>query len=140
MVCGRNTSLLRAAGRIREKSGRTDVTVFGFVDFAYELISCADVVISKCGASTFMEILLLERIPVITSYLWEQEKGNRDFLVRTGTGYYEPRPRRLASLVLHLLEPGGPARDVHARIRGCGLRNGAPAVAEALLNDVAPDG
>jgi processive 1,2-diacylglycerol beta-glucosyltransferase/1,2-diacylglycerol 3-beta-galactosyltransferase len=34
---------------------------------------------SKCGASTFMEILLSKKIPIITDYIWEQEKGNVDY-------------------------------------------------------------
>jgi processive 1,2-diacylglycerol beta-glucosyltransferase/1,2-diacylglycerol 3-beta-galactosyltransferase len=132
IVCGRNASLERTARRIAAATGRTDVHVYGFVDFAYELITCADVVISKCGASTFMEILHLGRIPVITTYLWEQEKGNRDFLLRTETGFYENTPGRLPALVSRLLDPAGPAEEVRERIRLLHLRNGAPLVAQHL--------
>ena len=103
IVCGRNASLHRHATAIAARHpGR--VTVYGFVDFVYDLISIADIVVTKCGASTFMEIIMLRKVPVITNYLWEQEKGNVDFLVGNGLGLYEKRIRHLPTLLRRLLE------------------------------------
>jgi UDP-N-acetylglucosamine:LPS N-acetylglucosamine transferase len=133
MVCGKNTVLLRNAERIREQSGRGDITLYGYVDFAWELINAADIVISKCGASTFMEILLSGKIPVITDYLWEQEKGNKDFLERTGTGFFEPHLHRLPRLINRLLDDEALCEEVRSRARALGLRNGTPEVARQLV-------
>jgi UDP-N-acetylglucosamine:LPS N-acetylglucosamine transferase len=133
IVCGRNDTLLRHAEEIRDGSGRPDVTVYGYVDFAYELINSADIVISKCGASTFMEILISGKIPVITDYLWEQEKGNKDFLERTMTGFFEPRIRHLPRLINRLLTDEAFASACRSNIRGLHLRNGTPEVARWLV-------
>jgi len=46
-----------------------------FVDFVYDLLNATDILLTKCGASTIMEILMYEKIPVIIDYLWEQELG-----------------------------------------------------------------
>lgn len=133
IVCGRNAGLLRAAERVALASGRKDVRVYGYVDFADDLIHAADLVISKCGASTFTEILLSGKIPVITNYLWEQEKGNKDFLERSATGFYEPRLRRLPRLINRLLTDDALASAYRANIRTLGLTNGAPQVARWLV-------
>jgi UDP-N-acetylglucosamine:LPS N-acetylglucosamine transferase len=138
IVCGKNERLFRDAVRIRDTCGRRDVTVYGFVDFASELINAADIVISKCGASTFMEILISGRIPVITNYLWEQEKGNKDLLERSRSGFYEPRLRRLPGLVNRLLRDTAMASTCRTHISDLRLRNGTPEVARWLVEDLLP--
>lgn len=133
IVCGTNENLLRSAEQVAVSTGRKDLRVYGYVDFAYELINCADLVISKCGASTFMEILLSGKIPIITDYLWEQEKGNKDFLERSRTGFFEPRLRHLPRLVNRLLMDDRLQSDYRANIRNLQIRNGTPLVARWLV-------
>ncbi len=133
IVCGRDEGLRRRADVIRRASGRDDVVVYGYVDFAFELINAADVIISKCGASTFMEILLSGKIPVITDYLWEQEKGNVEFLVQSGSGFYEPRLARLPGLINRLLGEEDTASACRSATARLGLRNGTAEVAEFLV-------
>jgi len=139
IVCGKDRRLFQAATAIRDEAGRSDVTVYGFVDFASDLINAADVVISKCGASTFMEILIAGRIPVITNYLWEQEKGNKDLLERTRTGFYEPRLRRLTRLINRLLTDSALSVATRTHIRELQVRNGTPAVARWLVDRTVPE-
>ena len=66
------------------------IHVYGFVDFVYELINISDAVITKGGPATVMEILQLNKIPVISSYIWEQEKGNVELVTQSNVGFYEP--------------------------------------------------
>lgn len=132
IVCGKNRELLRDAMAFRER-GYPDLKVYGFVDFVYDLISCADVVITKCGASTFMEILMLGKIPVVTDYIWEQEKGNVEFLVKNKMGFFEHNLAKLPSLVDQLITDDAFYRSYHLNIVEAHLRNGTPEVAEWIV-------
>jgi UDP-N-acetylglucosamine:LPS N-acetylglucosamine transferase len=58
IVCGKNKKQFKKAIAIKEKKGLSNIKVFGFIDYVHELINISDVVLSKCGASTFMEILV----------------------------------------------------------------------------------
>ncbi len=111
--------------------------MFGFVDFIHDLITVSDVVISKCGASTFKEILLLGKIPVVTDYIWEQEKGNVDFLRKHQLGFFEPDLGKLTVLVRKLIDDRALFETMTANIANAGLRNGAPEVARWLVENEA---
>ena len=49
--------------KLRDKHRINNLKVFGYVDFIHSLINISDVVITKCGASTFMEILMMGKVP-----------------------------------------------------------------------------
>jgi len=99
IICGKNKSLYRNALSIKEQEGAHNLSIYGFVDFVYDLINVSDVVITKCGASTFMEIVISKKIPVVTNYIWEQEKGNKDFIVKNGMGVYVKDLNTLPSVI-----------------------------------------
>ena len=67
IVCGRNQSLFKQAKSIKRKLALNRLHILGFVDFVHELLSISDVVITKCGASTFMEVLLCGKVPLVNS-------------------------------------------------------------------------
>ena len=102
IICGKNKKLYNQALKIKEQNGFNHFKVFGYVDFVYELINISDVVITKCGASTFMEIIISEKIPVVNSYIWEQEKGNVDYIVDNNLGVYETNIKKLNEIVNNL--------------------------------------
>jgi processive 1,2-diacylglycerol beta-glucosyltransferase/1,2-diacylglycerol 3-beta-galactosyltransferase len=133
IVCGRNINLYHQAVSVQQTSGHRYTTVFGFVDFIYDLISVSDLVISKCGASTFKEILLLGKIPIVTDYIWEQEKGNVEFLQKHKFGYFEPDLGKLPGLVNTLLNDEKLHSSLTSNIRNAGLRNGAEEIAHWLV-------
>ena len=80
IVCGKNEVLQKGAENLKQKYKAKHLTIYGYVDFIYELINISDVVLTKCGASTIMEILNLKKVPVVNDYIWEQEQGNVDYL------------------------------------------------------------
>jgi UDP-N-acetylglucosamine:LPS N-acetylglucosamine transferase len=88
LIAGNNESLKRKAIKLKEQKRYQDFSIYGYVDFVYDLINLSDVVITKCGASTFMEIIISGKIPLVTNYIWEQEKGNKDYIVQNGMGVY----------------------------------------------------
>jgi len=127
VVCGKNKSLKKKAEKLKQKN--SNLKVYGYVDFVYELLNISDLVISKCGASTFMEILMSRKIPIITNYMWEQEKGNVEFLVEKGLGIYEPRISKLPLLVSSLLKDNSKYQSFITNIENENLENGCEKVA-----------
>lgn len=134
IVCGRNKQLFQQCSELVEKSGRTDVHVFGYVDFVYELIHASEVVITKCGASTFMEIIHSRKLPIIIDYLWEQEKGNVEFLVENGMGIYEPHVKKIPEIIHKLFNNPSYYQSFIERINSQKLENGTGQVAEFIRN------
>jgi len=129
IICGKNESLFNRAAQIKESGNYSNLHIFGYINFVYELINISDVVITKCGASTFMEIIISGKIPVITSYIWEQEKGNKDFVVRNEMGVYVKKIRDLHKVLDNVLSK----KEVYERnIENAGIRNGAEEVADFL--------
>jgi processive 1,2-diacylglycerol beta-glucosyltransferase/1,2-diacylglycerol 3-beta-galactosyltransferase len=104
IVCGKNKVLQKGAENLKKKYEAKHLKIYSYVDFIYELINISDVVITKCGASTIMEILNLKKVPVVNDYIWEQEQGNVDYLIEKKLGIYEPKIKKLPLVVKNLLE------------------------------------
>lgn len=132
IVCGKNTELYEQAMRMKER--HPSLLAFGFVDFVYDLLNAADIVVTKCGASTIMEVLMLRKVPVIIDYLWEQELGNMEFVRDNGMGIYEPDIAKLPAVVRRLCEEKEFYESFVRNIERAGLRNGTRDVAEFLLS------
>jgi processive 1,2-diacylglycerol beta-glucosyltransferase/1,2-diacylglycerol 3-beta-galactosyltransferase len=132
IVCGKNQSLYHKAEELRQRSD-VSVKVYNHIDFVHKLISVADVVISKGGASTCMEILMLKKIPIVTDFIWEQEKGNVEFLTQNKIGFYEPHMNRLPGLVNRVLTDESLQREYASNLEGLRLRSGTDTVAKWVV-------
>ncbi len=133
IVCGNNKSLRNGAEKLKSQLGRQDMKIYGFVPFVHDLLNIADVVITKCGASTAAELLLARKIPVITDYLWEQEKGTMEYIRDQRFGIYEPDLENLSSLVSRLLHDPLYHQSFSENIKQAGLASGTPKVSEWLI-------
>ncbi|MHB1049197.1 MAG: MGDG synthase family glycosyltransferase [Bacteroidota bacterium] len=132
IVCGKNGQLHADALALQRRYPA--LKVFAFVDFVYELLNTADIVITKCGASTIMEILLMKKIPVINDYLWEQELGNMEFVRDNRLGIYEPDITKLPAVIDRLISDENEYRSYHDRIESMQLRSGTKEVAEFIYH------
>lgn len=133
IICGQNKSLYKKALRLKENKF-PNLKVYGYVDFIYELLSVSDLVITKCGASTFMEILMCGKIPVIINYIWEQEKGNMEFLVEKNMGIYEPDIKKLPRLINSLLSDKKIYSSYIENIKKESLHNGSDDAGRFIRN------
>jgi processive 1,2-diacylglycerol beta-glucosyltransferase/1,2-diacylglycerol 3-beta-galactosyltransferase len=106
--------------------------VFAFVDFVYELLNAADIVITKCGASTIMEILMMKKIPVIIDYIWEQELGNMEFVRDNELGIFERDIGKLPQIVQSLATDEDQYQRFRGNIEKMKLRGGTKEVAEFI--------
>lgn len=132
-VCGKNRKLYDTALKLKEENNLEKLKVYGYIDFVYELLAISDLVITKCGASTFMEILLSGKIPIVNSYIWEQEKGNVDFMIENEFGIFEKDINKLSSIISELLEKDELLLKYQSNIRNSELKNGTAEVVEYIL-------
>ena len=134
IVCGKNDTLLKGAEKLKSNYVAGHLKIYGYVDFIYELINIADVVITKCGASTIMEILNLKKVPVVNDYIWEQEQGNVDYLIENKLGIYEPQIKNLPTAVRNLLEDENLYSSYRENISKENIENGVANVAAYIID------
>lgn len=137
IVCGRNKQLYSNSVKLQNEYSKEKLFVYGFVDFIYELINISRFIVTKCGASGMMEILLQNKVPVVNDYIWEQEKGNIEFLKDNKFGIYEPEIKKLPDICKRLIEDEEYYLTYKNNIISARIINGTPAVAKDLveLND-----
>jgi len=131
-VCGRNERLKNKVLQIKNKYKLDNLTVFGYIDFVHTLLNISDIVVTKCGASTFMEILMAQKIPVISNYIWEQEKGNMEYVRDNNMGIYEKRVHKLPQLLDQLLMNNQLYDAFVSNIHRQNIRNGTDAVSHYI--------
>ncbi|MFZ2339642.1 MAG: glycosyltransferase [Bacteroidales bacterium] len=134
VVCGRDSLLFKQLTELKEKNKLDNTRIFGFIDFTYALIQISDIVITKAGASVCMEILLAEKVPIINNYIWEQEKGNMEFVCKSSMGIYKKNPRQLPDLVNKLLSNKEYYNLLINNIRKNMIRNGVEQVSQYIMN------
>jgi processive 1,2-diacylglycerol beta-glucosyltransferase/1,2-diacylglycerol 3-beta-galactosyltransferase len=134
IVCGRNAKLFSIAEKLKNKYCIDNLKIYGFVDFVHSLINISDVVITKFGASTSMEILMMGKVPVINNYIWEQEKGNMEFICEKKMGILEKDTSFLPDILQRLLTDIEYYNSLCNNIRNASIRNGVGQVANYIIN------
>ncbi len=134
IVCGKNKSLYAKAMQIKTKYSIKNLKVYGFVDFVHSLLSISDIVITKCGASTSMEILIMGKVPVINNYIWEQEKGNMEFVCDSKMGILEKNATILPDVLNKLLTDEAFYKSLIKNIKNASISNGVGPVSNYILN------
>lgn len=130
IVCGKNKGLYADALELQQHY--PSLKVFAFVDFVYELLNASDIVITKCGASTIMEILIMKKIPIINDYLWEQELGNMEFVRDNELGIFERDIAKLPSLIQDIVSGEERYQRYIKNIEKMNVRSGTEEVGEFL--------
>jgi UDP-N-acetylglucosamine:LPS N-acetylglucosamine transferase len=133
IVCGKNEKMFNHISALKDKYNIRNLKIYGFVDFVHSLINISDVVITKCGASTFMEILLMGKIPVINNYIWEQEKGNIDFVCKREMGILEKNTKRIPDVLHKLLTDIEYSNSIRNNIKRASICNGVGQVSDYIL-------
>jgi 1,2-diacylglycerol 3-beta-galactosyltransferase len=134
IICGKNMKLYAKAMKLKSKYGINNLKVYGFVDFVHSLISISDIVITKCGASTSMEILMMGKVPVINNYIWEQEKGNMEYVCEKKMGILEKNISIIPDVLQRLLTDIEYYNSLCKNIRNASISNGVGPVSDYILN------
>lgn len=133
IVCGNNSKLYDKATKLKDKFSIDNLKIYGFIDFVHSLVSISDVVITKCGASTSMEILMMGKVPVIHNYIWEQEKGNMEFVCQNKLGILEKSTRFLPDILHRLLSDNEYYNSISDNIKKASISNGVGKVSDYIL-------
>lgn len=133
MVCGRNGALLRRTSAWVRKHGYDHVKIYGYVDFAYEILNISDIVVTKCGASMFMQVLMAGKVPIVSNYLWGQEKGNVEFLEQKRIGFYEKRVKMLPRVIHEMMNDSALTSSLRKNIEHAGIENGVARVSDFII-------
>ncbi len=134
IVCGKNEKLKEKCEKVTKKHDATQVKIYGFVDFMYNLMNMADLVVSKGGPATIMETLLLQKPLVVVYFIYGQEKGNVDFVVENQVGIYEPNPKKAIRKIKTLLEQPEQLKKIKEKIASLGIQNGTDSIAYTIYN------
>ncbi|AGA68074.1 UDP-N-acetylglucosamine:LPS N-acetylglucosamine transferase [Desulfitobacterium dichloroeliminans LMG P-21439] len=106
IVCGKDKQLYRSLKPLASAS-KHQVLLFGFVRNVEELMTVADLVITKTGGLTVTEALT-KHLPIVTyKPIPGQEEENAEFLLRKGAGriaYTEEQLNRIIAILLENLE------------------------------------
>lgn len=132
VVAGRDGVLerrLRAAVAGAARPAR----VLGFVDRVDELMSLADLLLSKAGGLTVSEALAKGLPMVIYRPIPGQEEGNAAFLVAHGAARVTREPQELVAQVQHLLRSPGLRAQMAAAASQLGRPQAGLAAAGRLL-------
>lgn len=133
VVCGANRTLEEQVIRLASHTTK-HVVVYGYVNFLPELLVLADVVITKAGANVLSETMHQKKPIVITHYIWGQEKGNVDFVVENGYGFYEPNKKNTPRVVEACLYDKDLQERIGAAYRKSCFENGAPKIVSHLTS------
>lgn len=134
IVCGHATDLYRRCNAVAEEIPDRRIAVYGFTNRMYELMNLCDVVVGKAGPATVMEVLLLEKPLIITSYMYGQERGNVDFVKSNRLGYFVRRPEGVRNRVEHLLANEENLQILRENISRAGIENGTEQIADYILS------
>ncbi|MCS7003236.1 MAG: glycosyltransferase, partial [Dehalococcoidia bacterium] len=129
VVCGRNE---RARRRLSATPLQTPTRVFGFVTNMPDLVSAADVVVTKGGPQSIMECLTAGRPVIVTDVLPGQERGNDRYVERHGAGYAARKPDRIIGHLQRLATDPIERARVADGARRLGQPHAADAVAQVI--------
>ncbi len=133
-VCGKNNEQQRHVRRIIKHFADAECRVYGFIDFMFDLMRAADIVVTKAGPATIMEALILEKPLILTEYIYGQERGNVDFVLRNGLGYFVDKPREILKKIQRLIGSGDFYRRLRKKIDRCRIENGTEKITDFILH------
>lgn len=133
VVCGKDERMRARIERLARRYPRRRIHIYGFVDFMFELMNVADIVVSKGGPATIMEALILKKPLIISQYIYGQEKGNVEFVKRERLGYYIESSRRIVEHIRRFVSDPSTYDACQSRIAALALRNGTAEIADFVL-------
>lgn len=134
IVCGKDNDLFIESTKLKQQYEEQNVQVFGYVDFIYDLLNISDFVITKAGASAMMEILHLQKMPIVIDYIWGQEKGNMEFIRDNNMGIFERDINKLPLIIADLIKNKEKHSYYTENIRRKNLHIGTEEVSRFILN------
>ncbi len=134
VVCGYDVRARKKITALAANNQAPSIRAYGYIDYMADLMNIADIVISKGGPATVMETLILGKPLIVTSYLYGQERGNVDFIVRNGAGFFIENPSKIVDTVKELLDNPEAFRAYKRRIEDLAIKSGTAEVARFIVD------
>jgi len=103
VVCGKNPKTPKQLAQIPVPE-RHKVQLLGFTDKIDELMTCADVIVSKPGGLTTSEVLARGAVMAVVNPIPGQESRNCDYLLENGAAIKVNNIATMADKIAHLLD------------------------------------
>lgn len=132
VVCGRNEAARKKLASIRPP-GRHRVKLVGFTDKMRELMSVADVLVTKPGGLTVSEALACGLPMALVSPIPGQEVRNADYLLENGAAVKANSPAALTGKIEELLSSETRLVEMRRKAKALGRPRAAFAVAKLAL-------
>jgi processive 1,2-diacylglycerol beta-glucosyltransferase len=100
VICGKNKRLSKILKKIKCRNLR----FFSSYENMWELISVADIVITKPGGLTIFEGMYKKKPFIFTHYIYGQEKENMDLLITYGIGKFAKNKEEFLKWIKYFLE------------------------------------
>lgn len=101
IIAGRNKALQQ---RLEDRSWKTPIRVYGFVQTMPDFMHAADILLTKAGPGTISEAIASGLPVILYSRVAGSEDGNVPYLVDHGAGLWAPRPDLVVAGVSHWLD------------------------------------
>ena len=133
VVCGKNKKLFKKLSKYKEKNKSENLTILGFINFVSDLLGISDIIITKAGTSTILEILVSGKVPLVCDYIWEQEKGNVDFVTEHKLGIYEKSTAKIGKIIKQLSDNKDFAKGYNTNISKMNVENGSDQISKFIV-------
>ena len=131
IVCANNKSLFK---RLKDKN-YPNCVVFGFVDNIQELMSAADIIVTKPGGMTISEALAIGIVPIFISAIPGQEVENVRFLERFGIGKSSKSVEKIRKIVLDYKDNPEKFLEIKKKISCISKPNAALEICNVVCKD-----
>ncbi len=132
-ICGRNVSQYKRIQHIAENYPQTTIKAYGFINFVYELMNMADIILAKAGPATIFEALMLGKPLIITKRIYGQEQGNVNFVINRGYGWYIIRPGNLMTKIREILTNPEITHQIVSHITEGSITNGTSRIVDYII-------
>ncbi len=133
IVAGANKKLYNSLKR-KIKKYKKNILLFGFVDDIHELMSIADIIITKPGGITTAEALAKGLPMVIVHPIPGQEVSNTNYLIEKGAAVKIDKAEEISSVIEDFLVHPHKLRQFSGAALGISKPNASVDVAKLILN------
>jgi len=131
-ICGKNAKLQGKLAKARWKD--VAVHIVGFTSQMSEYMEVADVIVTKAGPGTIAEAAIRGLPTMLSGHLPGQEAGNVAYVVDSGFGEMQTRPKQLAARVAGWLGDASLLKKMRANAQHAARPDATHDIAEDLLN------
>lgn len=112
VLCGQNKTLCREMNLLARRTRKNHIKVFTYTNEVAEILSMADLVVTKAGGVSVNELIALKKPMIIYEVIPGQEEPNAQLVEHMGFGYIEKKSKDLVDRINYIFETGDNRRII----------------------------